>query len=164
MPTFAQIQEEISAMLSIPDEDLTEEQRVAMDAYLDELAGQEADKVDAFGQFLRLEQARIESARHEANRLAKKAKTAAERIAWLKHKYLCIMQSAGLKKVQGSVYTVSLREAECVDVTDLSALPELYLRRKELVEPDKACLRETLKAGIAVPGATLVKTQSLQVR
>lgn len=164
MPTFEQIQEEISAMLSIPDEDLTDEQRAAMDAYLDELAGQEADKVDAFGQFLRLEQARIESARHEANRLAKKAKTAAERIAWLKHKYLCTMQTNGLKKVQGSAYTLSIREADSVDVTDVAALPDMYLRRKESVEPDKAMLKEALKGGLEIPGATLVKTSSLQIR
>ena len=51
MPSFSDIQDEISSMLSIPDEELTDDQRAAMAAYLDELAGQEADKVDAFGSF-----------------------------------------------------------------------------------------------------------------
>ena len=37
MPTFETIQEEIAGMLSIPDDELTDEQRAAMDAYLDEL-------------------------------------------------------------------------------------------------------------------------------
>lgn len=164
MPSFAAIQEEISSMLSIPDEDLTSEQRAAMDAYLDELAGQEADKVDAFGGFIRMEEARAEACRKESQRLASKAKTAEGRIAYLKHLYLCTMQSAGLKKVPGSVYTLSIREADKVDVTNLADLPELYVRRKETVEPDKVMLKEALKGGIEIPGATLVKTQSLQIR
>ena len=43
MPTFNEIQQEIAGMLSIPDEDLTPDQRVAMDAYMVELANVEAD-------------------------------------------------------------------------------------------------------------------------
>jgi len=164
MPKFSDICDEISAMLSIPDEDLTDEQRAAMDAYLNELAGQEADKVDAFGQFLRLETARVKAMREESQRLASRARAAETRLSWLKNRYLDTMQAYGLRKVRGDAYTLSVRETDTVDVTDLSALPELFLRRKETVEPDKAVLRESLKAGADVPGARLVKTQSLQVR
>jgi len=73
MPSFSDICDEISSMLSIPDEDLTDEQRAAMSAYLDDLAGQEADKVDAFGSFIRVESARAEACKKEAQRLANKA-------------------------------------------------------------------------------------------
>ena len=164
MTTFSNIQDEISSMLSIPDEDLTDEQRAAMDAYLNDLAEAEAGKADAFGQFVRLELAKAEACKKEAQRLANKAKTAEGRIAYLKNLYLCTMQSNGLKKVQGSAYTLSIREADSVDVTDVNALPDLYLRRKETVEPDKVVLREALKGGICIPGAALIKTQSLMVR
>ena len=164
MPSFANIQDEISSMLSIPDEDLTDEQRAAMEEYLNDLAGQEADKVDAFGSFIRVESARAEACKKEAQRLANKAKTAEGRISCLKHMYLCTMQSAGLKKVQGSAYTLSIREADSVNVTDVTVLPDLYIRRKETVEPDKVVLREALKGGIEIPGAVLVKTSSLQIR
>ncbi|MFV0348327.1 MAG: siphovirus Gp157 family protein [Halodesulfovibrio sp.] len=164
MTTFSNIQDEISSMLSIPDEDLTDEQRVAMDAYLNDLAGAESDKVDAFGQFVRVESARAEACKKEAQRLLNKAKTAEGRISYLKHLYLCSLQSSGLKKVQGSAYTLSIREADSVDVTDVAALPDLYLCRKETVEPDKVVLREALKGGMEIPGAALVKTQSLMVR
>lgn len=164
MATFEQIQEEISAMLSIPDEDLTDRQWAAMEAYLNDLGSQEADKVDAFGSFVRVESARADACKRESQRLAAKAKTAEGRISYLKHMYLCTMQSAGVKKVNGSAYSLSIRESDSVDVTDLSALPELYVRRKESIEPDKAVLREALKGGMEIPGAALVKTQSLQVR
>ena len=45
MPTFNEIQQEIAGMLCIPDEELTPEQREAMNVYIDELAKLEADKV-----------------------------------------------------------------------------------------------------------------------
>ena len=163
-PSFSDICDEISSMLSIPDEDLTDEQRAAMSAYLDDLAGQEADKVDAFGSFIRVESARADACKKEAQRLANKAKTAENRISYLKHMYLCTMQSNGLKKVQGSAYTLSIREADSVDVTDVAALPDMYIRRKESVEPDKTVLKEALKGWLEIPGATLVKTSSLQIR
>ena len=54
MPTFNEIQQEIAGMLSIPDEELTPEQREAMDAYMDELAKVEADKVDGCEQSRKL--------------------------------------------------------------------------------------------------------------
>lgn len=164
MPSFSDIQDEISSMLSIPDEDLTDEQRAAMDAYLNDLAGAEADKVDAFGSFIRVESARAEACKKEAQRLANKAKTAEGRISYLKHLYLCTMQQNGLKKVQGGnvshVHAVSLADAQSVR----AALPDMYIRRKESVEPDKTVLKEALKGGLEIPGATLVKTSSLQIR
>lgn len=165
MPSFEAIQEEIAGMLSIPDDELTDEQRAAMDAYLDELGKQEANKVDAFGQFLRVQSATAEACKKEAQRLASKGRTAEARIAWLKAKYLDIMHRNGLRKVQGNAYTISVRESDAVAVPmDVSALPEIYLRRKESVEADKAVIKEALKAGQVIPGCELRKSYSLQVR
>lgn len=84
MPTFNEIQQEIAGMLSVPDEELTPEQREAMDAYMDELAKVEADKVDGFGQFLKIQSTLAEACKEEARRLAAKARTAESRLAWLK--------------------------------------------------------------------------------
>lgn len=76
MPTFNEIQQELAEMLSIPDEELTPEQREAMDAYIDELAKLEADKVDGFGQFLKIQSALAEACKEESRRLAAKARAA----------------------------------------------------------------------------------------
>lgn len=48
-----------------------------------------------------------------------------------------------------------------MDVTDVAALPDMYIRRKESVEPDKIVLKEALKCGLEIPGATLVKNFQL---
>lgn len=69
MPTFQQIQEEIASMLSVPDEELTDEQRAAMDAYLDDLGDMESAKVDAFGQFLKIQSSVADACKKESQRL-----------------------------------------------------------------------------------------------
>lgn len=163
--TFDEIQQEISGMLSIPDEDLTPEQHEAMNAYLDELAKLEADKVDAFGQFIRLQSNMAAACKEEAKRLAAKAKAAENRLAWLKEHYTTALRTNGLKKVSGCAYTISVRESESVAITaQPGVLPPLYVRTKVVEEPDKPVIKEALKAGIAVPGCELVKTYSLNIR
>lgn len=167
MSSFEHIQEEIASMLAIPDDELTDEQRAEMDAYLDELASQEAAKVDGFAQFLRLQTATADACKKEGKRLMDKAKTAEGRISWLKSRYLNLMLQNGLKKVQGETYTLSIRESEVVvvpdDISQLEA-EEIFVRRKVTVEPDKTVIREALKAGQVVPGCELRKSYSLQVR
>ena len=163
MPTFNEIQQEIAGMLSIPDEELTPEQREAMDAYMDELAKVEADKVDGFGQFLKIQAALADACKEEAKRLIAKAKAAEASLARLKEHYTFTLRSNGLKKVSGNAYTISVRESEGV-TAQTEELPELYRRTKTTVEPDKAVIKESLKSGLTIPGCALVKTYSLQVR
>lgn len=112
MPTFNEIQQENRRVLSIPDEELTPEQREAMDAYMDELAKVEADKVDGFGQFLKIQAALADACKEEAKRLIAKAKAAEASLARLKEHYTFTLRSNGLKKVSGNAYTISVRESE----------------------------------------------------
>lgn len=164
MPTFEQIQQEIEGMLTIPEDELTEEQQAAMQAYLDELAGMESGKVDAFGQFLKMQAAVADACKKEAQRLSTKAKIAENRIAGLKGHYLTIMQQHGIKKASGTVYTLKIRETDSVDVmVAADALPEIFVRRKVTVEPDKTVIRDALKGGVEIEGCRLVKSCSLQV-
>lgn len=166
LPSFENIPQEIANMLDVPDDMLTEEQRAMMDSYLDELGHQEAEKVDGFAQFIRIQTGVTEACKKEDKRLAEKAKTAESRIGWLKNKYLTIMQINGLKKVTGSAYTLYIRENESVVVEDMAALEKepLFVRTKTIIEPDKGTIKEAIKAGQTVPGCELRKSLSLQIR
>lgn len=163
MPTFMQIQDEIAGMLAIPDDELTDEQRETMCSYLDMLGDQEADKVDAFGSFLRLESARAEALKAEAARLASKARTAANRISFLKEKYLDAMQRNGLRQVRGQVYALSVRSTDVVTITNEVMLPKRFVVEKTTIMPDKLAIKDALKKGEAIPGAILDKSYSLRV-
>lgn len=165
IPSFDAIQQEIANILDIPDEELTDEQRLAVEDYLNELGEQKAQKVDSFAQFVRLETARAASMKDEAKRLAARAKAAENRLSYLKARYLGIMHSNGLRKVQGNAYTLSVRESKAVVVPeDLSGLDEIFLRRKEIVEADKAVIKEALANGQSIPGCELRTNYSLQIK
>ena len=165
MATFAQIQAEIESMLSIPDDMLTDEQRTTMDAYLDELGQQEADKVDAFGQFIRLQSARAEAMREEVMRLYNAARCIENRLERLKLYYVGVLRANKLKRVSGNVYTLSTIKSERVEVpANVSGLGEAFVRRKVKVEPDKKAIGDALKAGQEVPGCRIVESYSLQVK
>ena len=165
MPTMQQIEEEISNMLEIPDEELTDEQRAAMDQYLDELATQEADKIDRFAAFIREESAHAKFMREESQRLASKARNAENRINYLKYKYLSIMQEHGLEKIKGQAYSLSIKHTPTAVIEDESNLDDLYCRIVPAKrEPDKKVILEALKGGVEIPGCKLVQSDSLQIR
>lgn len=170
--SFENIQEEIASMLSLDDGDLSESQRLVLDAYLDELGEQEAGKVDSFARFITLRTAEAEACRAEAARLAKKAKNIEGRVGWLKEKYLEIMNRHNLKKITGKAYTISARQSEKVAVADMDELIDWakynpgcadLVRVKTAIEPDKAAIREALKAGHEIPGCSLAQTWSLRI-
>ena len=165
LPAFASIQEEISSMLSVPDGELSPEQRQLMDAYLNSLGVQEARKIDNFCQFLRLEKARIESLKAESQRLASMARTAEKRIAYLKSRYLSIMQEHGIHdKIRGDVYTLSIRSTPVVAVENPELVPDEFWNVKEERNVDKVMVKNCLKAGKPVPGCRLQNSFILQAR
>lgn len=165
MSTMESLQSEIAAMLSLSDEELTDEQRAAMDAYLNELGQAEADKVDAFAAFIREQTFLSKYYKEEAQRLANKAKNAEGRISYLKHKYLSILQEHGIEKVKGNAYSLSIRHTPSVVVEDADALEDLYCRVIPAKrEPDKRLILEALKGGVEIPGCKLVQSDSLQIR
>lgn len=165
MPTMQQIEEEISNMLGIPDEELTDEQRAAMDQYLDELATQETDKIDHFAAFIREEAAHAKYMREESQRLASKARTAEGRISFLKACYLGIMQEHGLEKIKGQAYAISIRHTPTAVIEDETNLDDLYCRIVPAKrEPDKKVILEALKGGVEIPGCHIVQSDSLQIR
>jgi DNA-binding SARP family transcriptional activator len=165
MPSLDNILNEIRAMLDVPDDELTEEQRTVMDAYLNGLGQAEADKVDAIGQFLKLETGHIDNLKQEATRLTNKAKAVESRLNRLKAYYMASMTRAGIKKIQGASYCMSLRESVSVSVTsNIDTLPPEYVRETVKREADKVTIREHLKAGVQIEGCELVKNTSLQVK
>lgn len=162
--SFEAIQAEIAAMLDIPEDQLTPEQLSAMESYIDELGSAEAAKVDGFAEFLKEQAARADHFRSESQRFSSKARSAENRIAYLKNRYASIMQEHKLSKVPGNSYTLSLRPSESVGVTALiDDLPAQFVRVKVAKEPDKAAIKAALKMGQEIPGCTLVEIVSLQV-
>lgn len=165
MASLGGILDEIKMLLEISEDELSEDQRAELDAYLDDLAQAKADKVDAIGDFITSMTMRIKAIGEHAAMLSKKANAASVRIDRLKTRYKENMLAAGITKISGSVYDMSLRKSTSVSVTsNIDALHDVFKRTKTIVEPDKAKIKEALKAGVAVEGCEIVTNYSLQVK
>lgn len=174
LPSFEAIQSEIQNILETFDSaendlgeysmQLNDEQRAELDAYLEVLGTQEAEKVDGFAQFLRMSEAQQAALKAEADRLTKRAKTLENTRNYLKMRYLQVMEQHGLKKVSGSTYTLSRRATKCVQIIDETIIPAGVKREKHIVEPDKRIIMELLRCGQEVPGCQLAESVSLQVK
>lgn len=99
-----------------------------------------------------------------ATRLAARAEALRARAERDREAIRKALVATNTRKVEGPLYTVSLRQgSERVEVTDLAAVP-LYLRRApapppppEQWAPDKAEIAKRLKCGDHVPGCVLVR-------
>lgn len=76
------------------------------------------------------------------------------------------MTQIGINEIKDSPYfKIKLKNnPDKVVVEDETKLEEGYFRRKEVVEVDKAKLREEMLAGVVIEGAYLVKTNRLEIK
>jgi hypothetical protein len=69
---------------------------------------------------------------------------------------LYVLETLGADKLESeNGHKISLRETSSVDVTDITKLPEWAVKTEVKVTPLKNEIKEKLKAGQPVPGATL---------
>lgn len=124
-------------------------------ARVDALTAELADKAEAIHHVITDLAAQAAACREERARLGTRAESFEARADRLRTYLLGCMSAAGVRKLQTALITASVRQgSERVEVADVAALPAEYTRTK--VEPDKGALKEALKAGKEVPGATLI--------
>jgi hypothetical protein len=74
------------------------------------------------------------------------------------------MVSSGIDKIESSLFKLSLRRSEAVEVVNIDQLPESLVTVKKTVSADKVKIKEAIKNGIPVEGAVLVENFNLQIR
>ena len=123
---------------------------------LDDLGDEISVKALSIAAVIRNLDAEAEAARAEATRLYERSNAAKNRRDGLKEYLLRCLDEAGMAQVKDARFTVAVRlSPPSVDVLDMAALPERYLRYKG-PEPDRSAIREDLLAGQDIPGAELV--------
>ena len=150
-------------LLAMDDGEWTDE----AEALATELTGKLATKADAFGGYLRGLEAQDEVLAAEITRLTARRRAVIARTAKLKQYGLLALQRMERPKVAGDLFTLAVQNnPPSVALTvGVDALPPQYVRTiPEQREPDKAAIRDALKRGETIDGATLTTTQSLRVR
>lgn len=80
---------------------------------------------------------------------------------------LANMVFASIKRIESPHFALTVRaNPPAVDVFDAAQLPAEYLRQPEPPPPapDKAAIKEAIKAGVLVPGARITQSQRLDVK
>lgn len=169
MASMKDIQAEINnALRAIEDADESvnvEELEESINSYLDELAGQEAEKVDAYAYVIREQSARIDFLSAEKKRIDAKLAAAKNGLDRTKSFMVLVLSGAGLKKISGNESTLSIRNTEAVNViVDAESLPEDLRTVKTTYAADKKAIKEAIKSGRVIDGCSIVENTSLVVR
>lgn len=96
-------------------------------------------------------------------------KASREKVASGLRKYLLDnMERSGIARLDCPFFSLSIRKnPPAVEITDSTSLPAIYWKFPEpkplVAFPDKAAIKEALKAGVAVVGAQLVQNTRLVV-
>lgn len=67
-------------------------------------------------------------------------------------------------KIDDPKATISYRRSEKVEVVDANIIPKSYMTKKVELKPDLTAIKEAIKAGKKVKGATIVQNLSLQIK
>ncbi|NCC05212.1 MAG: hypothetical protein EOM37_14525 [Proteobacteria bacterium] len=162
MTSLVSIEHEITNILAVADE-LEDCQPQALE-YLDSLALQEAEKVDAISHVVRRRKNQIEWLQDEERRLRLRRQAMERRIEAFREYLVRLLTHYGVKSIKGNYGSISLRDMQSVDVTDVNELPTIY---KEVIveqKPKKTLIKEALESGQAVDGARLVPRTIITIR
>lgn len=74
------------------------------------------------------------------------------------------MIAFGIDKIESSLFKLSLRRSEAVEVISIEQLPESLTTVKKTVSPDKVKIKEAIKAGQVIQGAVIIENFNLQIK
>lgn len=71
---------------------------------------------------------------------------------------------SGIDRIESSLFKLSLRRSESVEVVNIDQLPESLVTVKKTVSADKVKIKEAIKSGMTVEGAVIVENFNLQIK
>ncbi|WP_045218068.1 siphovirus Gp157 family protein [Desulfonatronum thioautotrophicum] len=162
MTNLIGIEEEISNILQAAEELSEGEQELAL-SYLDQLAIQEAEKIDAISFAVRKRQTEIDFLKSEEERLRNRRKAMEIRLFAFREHLTGIFKAQGLQKVKGIKSTLFMRKSSSVEIVDLRELPSQFVETRIEYVPRKTQIKDEIKKGQVVPGAQITERQSLVI-
>jgi hypothetical protein len=100
----------------------------------------------------------------EVDRLMEKLKQAKKRKELFKQILSDAMQQFGVEKIDTPTLKLSFRKSESIEIEDESKVPFSYVEEKVVKNISKTKIKEDIKQGISVPGASLITKQNLQIK
>ena len=127
---------------------------------LDKLTMEREAKLENVACWIKELKAEAEALKAEKMAFAKRQQVAENKMENLKNWLAYALNGQAFKSTRASV---TFRKSQAVEIADIYKLDENYLRYKE-PEVDKTAIKEALKAGQTVAGATLVENTSVIIK
>lgn len=127
---------------------------------LDKLQMEREAKIENVACWIKELKAEAEALKAEKMAFAERQKVAENKAEILKKWLAYALNGQAFKTTRASV---TFRKSQAVEIADIYKLDENYLRYKE-PEADKTAIKEAIKAGKTVVGATLVENTSVIIK
>lgn len=127
---------------------------------LDQLEMERDTKIENIALYIKNLTADAEALKAEKQSFAERQKAAENKVESLK-KYLATYLAG--QKFSTPRVAISFRKTSSVNVTDISQLPEEFLKFADLM-PDKTAIKAAIKAGTSVAGAEIVEGKSMSIK
>lgn len=102
--------------------------------------------------------------KQEEDRLKKRRKANENKVKWLNKYVQDFLDISGLTKFKAGIFTLSIQNnPPSLEIYDATLIPEQYLKPQAPVY-DTQTIKDLLKQGEEIPGATLKQTKGLRIR
>lgn len=122
------------------------------------------DKSENYCKLIKSRETDILGIDSEIKRLQALKKSKQSLIDRLKDSIHGAMELTGTRKLDLGLFKVSLRKSEPVQIDDDFDRDSEYNIHKTTISPDKKAIKEAIKSGIEIKGASLVSKESLQIK
>lgn len=128
---------------------------------LDQLQMAREDKIEGVGLWIKNLTAEAEAVKKEKDAMADRQRRLEKKVESLKRYLEYALQG---EKFSTPRISMSFRKSESVFIPDEAQLDDRFVNVTMVKKPDKKLIKDTLKAGLEVPGAELVTKQNLQIK
>ena len=127
---------------------------------LDELQMNRDAKIENIACWIKNLQSDAEALKSQKQTFADRQKAAENKVESLK-KYLSDYLAG--QKFSTDKVAISFRKTSSVNITDMTKLPEQYLKFSDPT-PDKTAIKNAIKDGAAIAGAEIIEGQSISIK
>lgn len=131
---------------------------------LDSIKDAAEQKTENCIKWMRILKGEITAFTEEENRLKKIRMAKENKLKWLNKYVEDFLKDSGLTRFKTGIFTLSLQNnPPSLEIYDETLLPVMYFKEPE-PQPDNQLIKDLLKQGVEIPGATLKQTKGLRVR
>lgn len=129
---------------------------------LDGLLLEREAKLENIGLYIKELEYQAKALREEEKSLAERRQQAEKKADWLKQYAAASVAQFGI--VETPRIRMTVRTSESVEIIDQSQIPEDFLKSKTTWTPDKTAIKDAIKNGEIVAGATIITKNNIQIK